>query len=106
MVLGEGRERVDPCRPPDDVQAAQGSTAPHPGGEIIPGTVPTVVLSEGRECVDPCRPTDDVQAAQGSTAPHPGGKIIPGSLPTSVADPDPGSGAFLTLGSRIPNPYF
>jgi hypothetical protein len=27
---------------------------------------------------------------------------------TSVADPDPGSGAFLTpgLGSRIPNPYF
>jgi hypothetical protein len=39
-------------------------------------------------------------------------------VPTSVADPDPGSGAFLTLGSgigffripdlrsRIPNPYF
>ncbi len=41
MVLGEGRERVDPCRPTDDVQAAQGSTAPHPGGKIIPGTVPT-----------------------------------------------------------------
>ncbi len=25
---------------------------------------------------------------------------------SSVADPDPGSGAFLTPGSRIPNPYF
>jgi len=24
----------------------------------------------------------------------------------SAADPDPGSGAFLTPGSRIPNPYF
>ncbi len=43
MVLGEGRECVDPCRPTDDVQTAQGSTAPHPGGKIIPGTVPTVV---------------------------------------------------------------
>jgi hypothetical protein len=41
-----------------------------------------------------------------------------GMVPVSVADPDPGSGAFLTLGSgirdpekvlsgsRIPNPYF
>jgi hypothetical protein len=25
---------------------------------------------------------------------------------SSVADPDPGSGAFLTPGSGIPNPYF
>jgi hypothetical protein len=27
-------------------------------------------------------------------------------LQTSVVDPDPGSGAFLTPGSGIPNPYF
>ncbi len=27
-------------------------------------------------------------------------------LESSVADPDPGSGAFLTPGSGIPNPYF
>jgi hypothetical protein len=28
------------------------------------------------------------------------------SVKTSVADPDPGSGAFLIPGSGIPNPYF
>jgi hypothetical protein len=31
---------------------------------------------------------------------------IKGGHQCSVADPDPGSGAFLTPGSGIPNPYF
>ncbi len=38
------------------------------------------------------------------TAPYPPAKIPIDVI--SVSGPDPGSGAFLTPGSRIPNPYF